>query len=78
MLFRSLNEFQQEKVKNGEYKVADEYYIEFLDPEIASATVVLPGADKNKAATPMAQPTTSQPWRLQLFQQSQWLPQILG
>lgn len=60
-LMQALNEYQQEMVKQGKYKFADEYYIEFLDPEIASATLVLPGTDKNKAATPMAQPSSQNP-----------------
>lgn len=60
-LMQALNEYQKEMVKQGKYKFPDEYYIEFLDPEIASATLVLPGTDKNKAATPMAQPSSQNP-----------------
>lgn len=60
-LMEALNGYQQQMVKTGRQKFPDEYYIEFLDPAIASATIVLPGSDKNKAATPMAQPSTQNP-----------------
>jgi len=57
-LMGAMNEFQQSLVQEGIYQFADEYYIEFADKAIADATIVLPGKQKNKAASPQAKAAT--------------------
>lgn len=69
-LMDAMNEFQQQLVKEGIYQYADEYYLKFADAAIENATIVLPGADKNKAATPMAKPATQDPNALVKQQQA--------
>ena len=57
-LMGAMNEFQKSLVQEGVYQYADEYYIEFADQDLAAATIVLPGTQKNKAASPQAQAPT--------------------
>ena len=57
-LMGAMNDFQKSLVQEGIYQFADEYYIEFADQSIADATIVLPGKQKNKAASPQGKPAT--------------------
>lgn len=57
-LMGAMNDFQKALVQEGIYQFADEYYIEFADKAIADATIVLPGKQKNKAASPQGKPAT--------------------
>ena len=57
-LMGAMNDFQKSLVQEGIYQFADEYYIEFADKAIADATIVLPGKQKNKAASPQGKPAT--------------------
>jgi hypothetical protein len=50
-LCQALNEYEEEKVKEGVYKIANQYEVIFHPPELAKSTVSKPGLT-NKALTP--------------------------
>ena len=52
-LMTALNQFQQDLVKQGEYEIADEFYIEFVNPSIANAVIRKQG-DLSLDKTPMS------------------------
>jgi len=56
-LMAALNEYQRDLVKQGVYRYADEYNIEFALDSMASAAIINPGL--NKGATSMGVPATA-------------------
>lgn len=57
-LCEALNTFQQKLVKDGVYKIADQYEIVFAPKTIAAAKLKKPGGT-NQSTTAMQQPTTA-------------------
>jgi hypothetical protein len=51
-LMAAMNEYQQQKVREGEYLIADEYSVEFVNPAIENAKITKTGLVKK--TTPMS------------------------
>jgi hypothetical protein len=67
-LMGAMNDFQQELVRRGTYKIADEYAIEFVGipglasaADISDAKIQLPNTKRDKTKTPMQQPIVQNP-----------------
>jgi hypothetical protein len=56
-LMAALNAYQAELVQRGTYQYPDTYSVEFANPSIANASIVVKGADKK--SKPMANPGTA-------------------
>jgi hypothetical protein len=56
-LMAALNAYQAELVQRGTYQHPDTYSVEFANPSIANASIVVKGADKK--SKPMTNPTTA-------------------
>jgi hypothetical protein len=56
-LMAALNSYQNELVSRGTYQYPDTYSVEFANPSIASASIVVKGADKK--SKPMTNATTA-------------------